>query len=365
MLACDAASTHRVTKQDHAMFALFCALALSADPSVTVRVPQERQVIQRADGATTAVLVEVQAHADAGPLMASVAVPGAETAKPTELAKQPGGSPEATTFRGRVELPAGGWYRLAISLNGVAGPVEVARVERFGVGEVFVVAGQSNSANSGEERLLSTDDRVSAFDGAAWTLAADPMPGVQDGSDGGSPWPACGALLAKEWNVPIAFASCGFGGTSIGQWQKDAAPIAQKKEPLYAALVQRARALGKFRAILWHQGESDASMGTSTADYASRFRALRDALTKDLGSSPPWIVAHVSFVPDLDAARMQTIRAAQEQLWKEKVALQGPDTDDLLGAMRHSKDRIHFSKAGLEEHGRRWAARILQLFPRK
>ncbi len=349
------------------MLAVLCALVLASDPAVIVRTPQERQVFQRTERALNQVPVEVVAPSGIGRLVASArpTAGGAELAH-AELEKQPGGSPDSTSsFKAKLALPAGGWYRLAISVDGIAGPVELAHVERFGVGEVFVVAGQSNSANCGEVKIPSQDDRVSAFDGQSWSLAADPMPGVQDQSDGGSPWPSCGKLLVAAWDVPVAFASCGFGGTSMAQWQKEAAPVRGVKAPLYAALLQRTKALGSVRAILWHQGESDASAGTSAVEYAAGFRALRDALTKDLGSSPNWVVANVSFLPDGEKTRMDAVRAAQATLWKEKVALQGPDTDDLLGPMRHSQDKIHFSLAGLEAHAKRWAERLVALFPRR
>lgn len=345
---------------------LLCALVSASDPAVTVRAPQERQVIQRTARPTTDVPVEVVAPTGIGRLVASVrpTAGGAELASAV-LERAAGGRPDATSsFTAKLALPAGGWYRLAVSVDGIAGPVEVAHVERFGVGEVFVVAGQSNSANCGEEKFPSLDDRVSAFDGQGWSLAADPMPGVQDGSDRGSPWPACGKALVAAWDVPVAFASCGYGGTSMDQWQKLASPLEGRKLPLYAGLVQRVKALGGVRAILWHQGESDAAGGLSTADYVSRFLALRDALAKDTAATTPWVVANVSFVPGLDQARMDVIRAAQQQLWKDKAALQGPDTDDLLGAMRHSQDKIHFSKAGLEAHAKRWAERLVALFPK-
>ncbi|MCY2959719.1 MAG: hypothetical protein NTY35_06100 [Planctomycetota bacterium] len=349
------------------MLALLCALVFASDPAVTVRTPQERQVIQQTDRGTTYVPVEVVAATGIGRLVASArpTAGGAELANAV-LAKQPGGSPESTSsFTGKLALPAGGWYRLAITVDGIAGPVEVAHVERFGVGEVFVVAGQSNSTNYGEEKMASMEDRVSAFDGERWTLAADPMPGVQDGSSGGSPWPLVGKQLATAWNVPVAFASCGFGGTSVLQWQAQAAPLEGRKQPLYAALVQRMKALGGVRAVLWHQGESDANAGMSTAEYTAKFIALRDALAKELGTSPVWVVANVSFVPDLAKTKMDAIRAAQQQLWKDKVALQGPNTDDLLGPMRHSQDKIHFSKAGLEAHAKRWSDQLVALFAKQ
>ena len=44
----------------------------------------------------------------------------------------------------------------------------------MGVGDVFVVAGQSNSANHGEKRQTTQTQRVAAFDGKAWRIANDP-----------------------------------------------------------------------------------------------------------------------------------------------------------------------------------------------
>ncbi len=339
---------------------LFALAPAVQDPAITILHPQERQVIQRDDRAGADVKLRVKAPAGIGRLTASVkpSAGGADLATATLAAV--GGEPP--TFGATLRVPAGGWYRMSVFVDGIAGPVEVAFVKAFGVGEVFLVAGQSNSTNSGEEKIGALDDRVSAFDGAEWTLAADPMPGVQDGSTGGSPWPVVGKALVAKLNVPVAFASCGFGGTSIAQWQKDAEPHPRTKKVLYDALLQRARAVASYRAILWHQGESDAHTGTARADYAAKFRALRDALSKDAPGGGPWVVANASFVPELAAEKMEAIRGAQQDLWKDKVALQGPDTDGLSGPMRHSRDHIHFSKAGLEAHGKLWAERLEALF---
>jgi len=346
------------------MLATLLLLAASSNPPVVVSQPQERQVVQRADSGLTTVPVHVVAPTRIGHLTVSVRpAGGGDEIASGELAKRlPGGAPDSTSlFTTTLQLPAGGWYRLGVLVDGIAGPLEMTSVERFGVGEVFLVAGQSNSTNCGEERIPALDERVSAFDGATWSLAADPMPGAQDTSDGGSPWPACGQALVAAWNVPVAFSVCGFGGTSLGQWQRDSGPIDESQKTLFAGLAQRAQALGSFRAILWHQGESDAGAGTTRADYEARFRALRAALTEDTGSKAPWVVANVSFVPGELPAKMEEIRAAQQSLWKDKVALQGPDTDDLLGEMR-AKDLIHFSKVGLVAHGKRWAERLVVLF---
>jgi hypothetical protein len=53
------------------------------------------------------------------------------------------------------------------------------------------------------------------------------------------------------------------------------------------------------------------------------------------------------------------IRSAQASLWKEGIALEGPDSDALKGPLRDSGGKgVHFSGPGLREHGKRWADKV-------
>jgi hypothetical protein len=63
---------------------------------------------------------------------------------------------------------------------------------------VFVVAGQSNAANHGEERQMTETGRVACFDGTAWRLANDPQAGASRIADflGGERVPLREALPA-------------------------------------------------------------------------------------------------------------------------------------------------------------------------
>jgi hypothetical protein len=332
------------------------ALLVTAALSVEIESPREFQVVQRSLGNAGLVRVEGTCPDEVQSLGALVLLrPGqAPVWHSLEVEDLPG---PTRRFRGALELPGGGWYSLSLARK--QGEPALAGVERFAVGEVFVVAGQSNSTNYGEERTPALDDRVAAFDGENWWIAADPMPGAQDHSQGGSPWPTCGKLLRESLGVPVAFASTGFGGTSLRHWQKGAEFDMQgDRVRLYDGLLQRVKSLGAFRAILWHQGESDAGAGMKSQEYVELFEKLARDLAADSGHSAPWIVAHASFVPGLAPEKMQAIRAAQTQIWKRGLALQGPDTDDLLGDLRHSGDHIHFSRTGLGVHGTRWFAHV-------
>src|SRR5205085_1676829 len=81
-------------------------------------------------------------------------------------------------FRGSIELPAGGWYRLKVRLRSGAKDLATVAIDHVGIGEVFIVAGQSNAANHGEDKTQTKSGRVAAFDGKQWVLANDPMPGA-------------------------------------------------------------------------------------------------------------------------------------------------------------------------------------------
>lgn len=138
-----------------------------------------------------------------------------------------------STFEATVRVAAGGWYRLEVRCRIGDDAVAVGQVEPIGVGEVFVVAGQSYATNCNDERFKVTDphERVVAFDSAkeTWGVANDPQP-TPDGSDGGSIWPPLGDALAKELRVPIGFANVAVGGTSSMQWMPE--------EKLHPRLVQ-------------------------------------------------------------------------------------------------------------------------------
>src|SRR5207245_2095803 len=82
-----------------------------------------------------------------------------------------------------------------------------------GVGEIFIVAGQSNSANHGERRQHPNSALVVAFSNGRWQPADDPQPGAS--GSGGSFLPAFGDKMAERFKVPIGLVSVGVGATSV------------------------------------------------------------------------------------------------------------------------------------------------------
>lgn len=273
--------------------------------------------------------------------------------RPTDGNADPGWSEMTVlgnTFSGAVMAPAGlsvlevrGWN------NGQL--VGTDQVDDIGVGEVFVIAGQSNSANHGSPPQVSQSGMVGAMDEVGtWQTANDPLP-VATGS-GGSPWPILGDLLASKLKVPIGFASVGWGGTRVDQWLPGGSLY-----PRIDNALQHLKPNGA-RAVLWHQGESDALSSTSTETYAERLRTVIDQSRQDAGFELSWGVARAAFLPSTTLAQEAAVVNGQQRVIDgDATVFPGPFTDDITGP-EWRYDNVHFNQAGLEEHARRWADAI-------
>jgi hypothetical protein len=118
-----------------------------------------------------------------------------------------------------------------------------------------------------------------------------------------------------------------------------------------------------FRAVLWHQGESDAHQQDATRTLPGNlYRDYLAKIIKDsnqrIGWNAPWFVAQVSYHSPDDSSSID-IRDGQARLWREGIALEGPDTDVLTGAFRDGAGKgVHFSATGLREHANRWFEKI-------
>lgn len=283
-------------------------------------------------------------------------------------------------FLAELRVPAGGWYRLEARCLVAGTEVAVGAVEHVGVGDVFLVAGQSNSANHGEERLATETGLVATRNGSRWQLCRDPQPGAS--GSGGSFIPAFGDHLAQRLGVPIGIIAAGVGATSVREWLPRGTAIPSLPTltgkvltvgsnawvadgSLFESLTTSARQAGPggLRAVLWHQGESDANQADpsrtlSGTEYRRMMKRLIREFRREAGWEVPWGVALASYHTPEDPGS-EDLRKAQAALWKEKGVFQGPDTDRLTGDLRDGKGRgVHFSGKGLREHGRLWARAV-------
>lgn len=282
-------------------------------------------------------------------------------------------------FDFKIKTPAGGWYRLEVRGVSTSQATVEAIVPHVGIGEVFIIAGQSNAGNYGSEKQITKTGNVSSFDGNQWNPANDPQQGSE--GEGGSFIPSFGDAMNERFHVPIGIAAIAAGGTSVRQWLPEGSRVKQQpttggmkqiaegewesKGELFNRLAKRLDYFGPqgFRALLWHQGESDAGQARSgypadrqiTGDqYFNYMSQLIQASKQKAGWAIPWFTAQTTYHSEKDTSDSE-FRAAMKELWEKGISMEGPDTDILRAGYR---DGVHFNSKGLQQHGQLWAEKV-------
>ncbi len=202
----------------------------------------------------------------------------------------------------RVQLHTGE----AITLP-TGGPYEVGGARNVLVGDLWVLAGQSNMEGVGDLVDVETPSPfVHSYQSRErWAVAAEPLhwlgesprlvhhrlegrdrvPDEPDPRDPGrNKGAGLGLTFAKQryahMVVPIGLIPSAHGGTSMAQW--DPALRDHGSASLYGATIARVRAVGgRVAGVLWYQGEADANP-TDLPLYKDRLTQLVDAFRTDL-----------------------------------------------------------------------------------
>lgn len=341
--------------------------------------PRDLQVFQRTTTDTGRLKI-VGRLSENAPGDATVEVKLSESGKEA-IWKQLDAHIEGQRIIASLETSVGGWKSLDVRVSSANVEFARASVARVGIGEVFFIAGQSNSANHGEEKLYPRTDRVVAFDGSNWQFAKDPQPGASGG--GGSFIPVFGDAIVERLDVLVGIVACGIGATSVREWlpkgcrfpnpptllaRVEQNPTGEwvSKGEAFNTLVERMKLFGPhgFRAVLWHQGESDANQKDPTRTlpgelYRTYLQQVIRESRSSIGWDVPWVIAQASYhVPGDEFS--SDIRQAQASLWQDGIAWEGPDTDALTGELRERNGQgVHFSAKGLRVHGQLWADKLL------
>ncbi len=269
-------------------------------------------------------------------------------------------------FGHRIEgVPAGGLYRLEIGMAADARflPFGILHVvHALGVGDLWVLAGQSNSAGIGSGlaydppelgvHLLANRER--------WQLAMHPLndptesfhPNVE-GRALHSPNLAFAKALRRELGYPIGLIQTALGASPLSRWNP------AEEGSLYRNMMHCiALAGGRVRGILWYQGCSDTQPEQS-ASYGERFAHFVRSVRRDLGDPGlPFITTQLNRVwedksPEV-ALGWSRIREVQRRLAGELERVAVVPTVGLPLC-----DGIHNSAAGNLELGARYAAAAL------
>ena len=236
-------------------------------------------------------------------------------------------------------------------------PETVVAVAPVGIGDVFIVAGQSNASGRGTnlQPVAHPTLRASVFgNDYVWHELSDPFDSDSNRLDavsidleaGGSVWPLVATHFMNARSIPVAFVPTAWGGSSISDWQPGEDRF--DRGTLYGSMAFRARLTGA-RAVLWWQGETDALEGMSEETYAAQFNQFVSAVALDLGVPViPCLIHNSMGIPDdAEAAVRQAVvqaAGANSMIWL------GPDLSDIA-----SDDLYHLkSDANLQVAAGRW-----------
>jgi len=249
---------------------------------------------------------------------------------------------------------APGWNR--ITVRGRWWDHRFAYSVRVALGDVFIVAGQSNAVGYAEEFFSAGSEDVRAGrlgeDGAiSWRCADDP----QSPQGKGSPWPKVGDEYRSKTQLPVGFINIAENGSSIESWMPGGLLFRRLEDVL------RATGPANVRAVLWAQGEADSGM--SADRYAECLETIIRSANELTKSSPsvPWVVAISSYV---GGAAVGSIKQSQERVVASGLALRGPDTD-ALGSQHRQADGVHFNAEGTRALALLWADALKRHFPAK
>ncbi len=275
----------------------------------------------------------------------------------------------------RVELESGERVELP-----VGGPYEVGGARQVLVGDLWVLAGQSNMEGVGDlVDVAPPSPFVHSYQSREqWAVAEEPLHWLEEsprpvhrqlmGLEGltGPPGPrdpartkGAGLGLAfatrrhARTGAPVGLIPSAHGGTSMQQWDPRLRGLGSGS--LYGATLKRVEAVGgKVAGVLWYQGESDAEPA-ELARYTERMRRLVEAFRADLGQPdlPFYYVQIGRFVADTTGDGLlgwNGIREAQRTL-----AATMPHTAVVSAIDLELDDAIHVGTRGLSRLGQRLA----------
>ncbi|MEG0085575.1 MAG: sialate O-acetylesterase [Niameybacter sp.] len=192
------------------------------------------------------------------------------------------------------DVPKGGLYRIETCLKTYEGQaVEWSSrgdmIHHIGVGDVYVIAGQSNSAGYGKDAVLDSPELGIHLlkNSGKWDLATHPFnesthvkytANREGGNPGHSPWLSFAKHLKKELGYPIGLVQAALGGSPLSAWNPE------EDGYLYRNMLEIIQNHTKgISGVLWYQGCTDADQGQEEEAYLERFKVMVHTLRQDVG----------------------------------------------------------------------------------
>jgi sialate O-acetylesterase len=258
--------------------------------------PQSWSILQQKDGYASIELSGVWAigteATEAQAYARVVREDSAETVIPWTKAKMSVG--QAWSIR-LERVPAGGLYRIETSLqvNGDQALEWATRgdmIHHVGVGDLWVIAGQSNAAGYGKGPVNDPPELgIHLFrNSGSWDLATHPfnestntrhIENREGANPGHSPFLAFARIVKRETGWPVGLVQTALGGSPLRAWNPE------EEGTLYRNMLNIVQAAGgSVRGVVWYQGCSDCNPDERDS-YADRFGAMVKHWRRDVGDA--------------------------------------------------------------------------------
>ena len=219
---------------------------------------------------------------------------------------------------------------------------------------LFLLAGQSNMAGRGrsDEEAKQADPRILVLGKKhEWQVAMDPLHWDKPAAGTGIGKPFARIIAERNPGATIGLIPTACGGSPIRTWQPGEFWGQTKSHPWDDSIARAKLAMkaGTLKAILWHQGESDATAGDAPL-YEKRLEDLIIRFRNELDAPElPFIIGQLGRFPAKPwSPEREAIDAAQRAVAKKMknvrfVPIENPNS---IG------DHLHFDTPTL----RRFAA---------
>ncbi|GAB3168454.1 sialate O-acetylesterase [Telluribacter humicola] len=298
--------------------------------------------------------------------------------------------PQQGSFTGSLSAQ-GGWYRLEV--RGIMNdqPVDTVRVNQVGVGEVFMISGNSNAmglpnlgAKSASDQVLSFNALNKYLDYSDFILKAPDQPmrhpvftpltatdSIYPGGESAWYWGELGSLLSERLQVPVLFTNAAWPAANSENWREAAEGkntlniYVGKNWPNQQPYTNLRNTLNYFhswlgiRSVLWSHGENDAAHLKIAQDrYYNNMRYLIRRSREDFGANVNWVIAQATISNNLNTPYEPVVNAQKQLAATPGLNVRlGPDTDLIqVPRPQHGHyENVHRGTQGLTEVAQAWS----------
>ena len=204
-------------------------------------------------------------------------------------------------------VPAGGPYRIETGLRMAGGDpshdwdFRGDMIHHIGVGDLFVIAGQSNAVGYGKDYIFDPPELGIHMLRASgrWDLATHPLGDSTDtvheentdfSNTGHSPYIAFAKKIREKTGYPIGLLPTALGGSCLRQWDTDQEGFLWRE---MMSVIEMAG--GKIAAVLWYQGCTDGDTLEQSEAYLETFTKIVNR-TREALKAPrlPWFTVQAN-----------------------------------------------------------------------